>query len=213
MMQETIAIDFRLAYPLFPLPGTVLLPNTILPLHVFEERYRRMVRDTLDSHGFMAISMFKFDVSDDDYQNGKPELRPVTGFGQIVRYERLDGGRYVIFLQGVCRAEIVEETPHQGGYRTARVMPFDYEKFEDASLDEERSLILSLLETRIDADVLRDLIPAFDHGMPTKVMVDQLCDILCTNTEQKYALLREPEARARAHWLIRKLEHDWSPQG
>ena len=209
MMQETIAIDFRLAFPLFPLPTGVLLPNTILPLHVFEDRYRRMVRDALDSHGFMAVTMFNFDVSDEDYLKGKPSLRPVAGLGQIVRYERLEGGRYLILLQGVCRAEIAEEGPSRRGYRTARVMPFDYEKFEDPSLDEERHQIQSLLETRFDTDDLRDLIPSFESDMPTKVMIDQLSDILCTNIEQKYALLREPEGRERAQWLIRKLERDW----
>jgi Lon protease-like protein len=209
MMQETIAIDFRVAFPLFPLPATILLPNTILPLHIFEQRYRHMVSDALDSHGLMAVSMFNFDVSDEDYLKGKPSLRPVAGLGKIVRYERLDGGRYLILLQGICRTEIVEELSSDRGYRTARVMPFDYENFEDTSLDEERLLIKSLLSDRFNSDDLRDLIPSFDEAMPTKVMIDQLSDILCTNVEQKYALLREPEPRQRAHWLIRTLENDW----
>lgn len=41
--------------PVFPLPGVVLLPDQRLPLHIFEPRYRAMVRDSLSSHGWLVV--------------------------------------------------------------------------------------------------------------------------------------------------------------
>ena len=43
------------ALPLFPLPQAVLMPGTTMPLFVFEPRYKRMVRDALDSHRSIAV--------------------------------------------------------------------------------------------------------------------------------------------------------------
>ena len=43
------------AIPLFPLPGTVLIPHTMLPLHVFEERYRDMVDDAMKGNRYIAV--------------------------------------------------------------------------------------------------------------------------------------------------------------
>ena len=43
--------------PMFPLPGVVLLPHALLPLHIFEERYRAMTRDVLKGARFIAVSL------------------------------------------------------------------------------------------------------------------------------------------------------------
>ncbi|NNF42788.1 MAG: hypothetical protein HKN62_07035, partial [Phycisphaerales bacterium] len=55
-MAETILVNFRRSIPLFPLPETVLLPHALLPLHIFEARYRQMVRSCLDCAGQIAIA-------------------------------------------------------------------------------------------------------------------------------------------------------------
>ena len=41
--------------PIFPLPGTVFFPHTLLPLHIFEPRYRQMTQDVIDGHKHMAV--------------------------------------------------------------------------------------------------------------------------------------------------------------
>ena len=43
--------------PIFPLPGVVLLPGTLLPLHIFEPRYRAMVADALAGERTIGMSM------------------------------------------------------------------------------------------------------------------------------------------------------------
>ena len=44
-----------LRVPLFPLPGAILFPRSQLPLHIFEPRYREMVRDAIDGPGRIAM--------------------------------------------------------------------------------------------------------------------------------------------------------------
>ena len=48
--------SFSGSVPLFPLPGTVLLPGGLLPLHVFEERYREMLRDALAGERLIGMA-------------------------------------------------------------------------------------------------------------------------------------------------------------
>ena len=47
----------ELRVPIFPLPEVVFFPETVLPLHVFEPRYRQMVADCLAADGWMGVVM------------------------------------------------------------------------------------------------------------------------------------------------------------
>src|SRR5207248_4854208 len=51
--------DVLASLPIFPLPNCVLLPGGMLPLHVFEPRYREMTRDCLAGHQLMAVARLK----------------------------------------------------------------------------------------------------------------------------------------------------------
>ena len=100
------------AMPVFPLPGVVLFPRAILPLHIFEPRYRQMVADCMAGHRCMAMA-FTLDGSDD------PRLAPVAGAGIIVRYEPMSDGRSNLLLHGRARV-LLEELPFEPPYRRAR---------------------------------------------------------------------------------------------
>jgi uncharacterized protein len=103
--------------PLFPLPGVVLLPGTMLPLHIFEPRYRTMIADALLGDRTIGMAMLKpgWEASDDDSR-----IYPVGGAGEIVESEQLDDGRYNILLEGRFRFRVVEESA-PAPYRVARV--------------------------------------------------------------------------------------------
>ena len=107
------------ALPLFPLPRTVLFPKMVLPLHVFEPRYRQLVEDCREGHGMMGIPLLKPGY-EKDYE-GKPEIFPIFGFGVITQCERIDDGRYQIMLQGLGRVRLVEEIASDRLYRMASV--------------------------------------------------------------------------------------------
>lgn len=109
----------ELRIPIFPLPEVVFFPETVLPLHVFEPRYRQMVADCLAGDRWLSVVMLR-PGWEKDYQ-GRPPVHAVAGAGEIIQAEMLADGRYNILLDGRSRIRIVsEEAPDGRLYRTAR---------------------------------------------------------------------------------------------
>src|SRR5438309_1261471 len=79
------------ALPIFPLPQTVLFPGALLPLHVFEPRYRVMVKDCLLTHKAMAVALIGATSERDG--NRHPRIEAVAGIGVIVDHVQLADGR------------------------------------------------------------------------------------------------------------------------
>ena len=93
--------------PVFPLPNVVFFPRTYLPLHIFETRYRRMVRDAAASHQMIGMVLLK-EGWETDYE-GTPAIFPIGAVGRMVTVQGLSDGRFNILLQGLSRFEIQEE--------------------------------------------------------------------------------------------------------
>jgi Lon protease-like protein len=97
--RETISI--------FPLPGTIFYPNTHLPLHIFEPRYKQMVADALKGNRLIGMIIFKPGWEENYYQS--PEIVAVGCVGRIERAVSLDEGKYNLALLGLHRFQIVRE--------------------------------------------------------------------------------------------------------
>ena len=113
----------RISLPLFPLPETVFFPHTLLPLHIFEPRYRAMVADCLAGEKRMVVVRLLPGWEQDYY--GRPPIHTVAGVGEVVEVERLPDGRYNILLKGFARVLIEEELPPTEAYRVARCRPLE----------------------------------------------------------------------------------------
>ena len=124
-MSETIRVNFGKPIPLFPLPDTVLLPHAILPLHIFEPRYRRMVGTCLDGPGQIAIGTFE--RAESSRTGGSIPVRLAVCIGQIIHHDALPDGCYNILLHGVCRAKIrqIIEPESDRPYRMAKLVPLE----------------------------------------------------------------------------------------
>ena len=105
--------------PLFPLPGVVLFPHMVLPLHIFEPRYRQMTEDALRGDRLVGMTLLKPGWQANYL--GSPEVHPIIGVGKIIREERHESGTFDIVLSGLSRARIIEEVPSEKQYRIARV--------------------------------------------------------------------------------------------
>ncbi len=105
----------RIFLPIFPLPELAFFPRTLLPLHVFEARYRTMVMDCLARDKRMAVVGLK--PGYEPAYEGKPAVYPVAGVGRIVQCERLATGRFNILLKGEGRVRIDRELPSDTLYR------------------------------------------------------------------------------------------------
>jgi len=124
--------------PVFPLTGSLLLPGNLLPLNVFEPRYRNMVADALAGERY--IGLIQPLVPRQDHYNwvesaedpDTPELYSVGCLGRLDECEPQDDGRYLILLRGVCRFRVQRELALQRGYRRVAA---DYSEFQ-RDLDE-----------------------------------------------------------------------------
>ncbi len=106
------------ALPIFPLPGSVLLPGQVLPLHVFEPRYRALVSDALERTRVFGIAtlMPGYEANYDE----SPAVFPELGVGRIIRHQSVDGGRSNLLVEGVGRAWVAEELLTDRPYRVVR---------------------------------------------------------------------------------------------
>ena len=100
------------------MPSAVLFPHTVLPLHIFEPRYRALVRDALAGDKVMALA--QLEPGCEGHYAGRPRMRPMVCAGIIAWHEELDDGRYNIIVQGVARARLLEELPPDQLYREVR---------------------------------------------------------------------------------------------
>jgi len=117
--------------PVFPLTGSLLLPGNLLPLNVFEPRYRNMVADALEGDRYVGMIQPLVPRQDNwveaAQQPDDPALYTIGCLGRIEECEPQEDGRYLVLLRGVCRFRIERELPLHRGYR--RVMA-DYSDFE-----------------------------------------------------------------------------------
>lgn len=124
--ENSIQVNFGKPMPLFPLDTVTLLPQQLLPLHIFEDRYKQMVKHALDGAGQIAMAVYAPAATGaSKAKRPNPRLRPAVCVGQIMQHEPLEEGRYNLLVQGICRARILKELPAEQGrdYRLAFVEP------------------------------------------------------------------------------------------
>lgn len=196
--------------PVFPLTGVVLLPGTVLPLHIFEPRYRAMVEDALEAN--RIFGMIQPYVPQDDNrgpqagaENSAPDLYKVGCAGYIDKWEKLPDGRFFVELKGVNRFRLTEELQLRRGYRRVKAA---YHEFSDATLEHgwncDRPAILEALATYGKA-----------HGMQVKIeQAEKFSDLELINLlgvslpfhpAEKQALLEAPRLEDREEMLVNLL--------
>ncbi|MBY0308634.1 MAG: LON peptidase substrate-binding domain-containing protein [Phycisphaerales bacterium] len=210
--RETVSVDFGKPMPIFPLAQVTLMPHAVLPLQVFEPRYRQMARDILGASGQLALAVYEGEAwKDEDASSPPPPVRPAVCVGQVVQHERLGDGRYNLLVQGVCRAHIVREVPpaeHGRPYRIAHLKPVGVETEEDVMAG-ERSRLTALFA----ATSLKDLRHAesiveylADEEVPTSAILELVTFNLLPDPELRYRLLEEGNAMRRSAIIRTQLD-------
>ena len=142
--------------PIFPLPNVVLMPNASLPLYIFEERYKEMVRDCLEDEPYLSVALLQKGW---EQQPGTPRPYPIAGFGRITRVVRRPNDCMDIVIQGMGRIEMLdfhEDRAYlRAAVRTLNPAPAD-QTLVAQQADAMRQQFLDLLEHRgVAADQLR----------------------------------------------------------
>ncbi len=127
--------------PVFPLPGVVLFPHARLPLHVFELRYRTMVRDALSGGRVLALATL-CDGWEVDYHDSPP-FHPIGCLARFEQIEWLPNDCYDLVLEGVERVRfgrMTREFPYRAcEYEALPMAPYEA---DDPLADMERQALL-----------------------------------------------------------------------
>lgn len=194
--------------PIFPLSGVLLLPNTVLPLNIFEPRYLAMTRDALEiaqSGGTPLIGMIQ--PTESERRNPRPDVYKVGCVGAIADAAETQDGRILITLRGLCRFAIARELQVDTLYRQveADYTPFaeDFTRVQEGEADRERLLkALKAYGERRNLPIDWESI----HAAPDDLLVHSLSMICPFTAGEKQALLEAAQFRDRAALLTTLLE-------
>lgn len=198
-------VDLDGPVPLFPLPNVVLFPRAVLPLHIFEERYKAMTADAIEGSRRVAMALLR-PGWERDYC-GKPAIEPVVCVGRIISAERLPDGKYNFLLQGVARARVAREVPHDS-YRVARLVPLEEIRAMEIDVEPERRRLAQLFtdgpfSTLSLACQFKKLLAG---PLPTPDVADVLAFSFIEDVRLKQSLLAEADVRVRIARTIEGLE-------
>jgi Lon protease-like protein len=189
--------------PLFPLPNVVFFPRMPLPLHVFEPRYRAMVRDALRGPRLIGMVLLRGGWQDD--YAGRPPVFTTGTVGQMVRVEELADGRFDIVLRGLKSFHIRDERPPAHLYREARVAWRD--DVDDALDGRVRDALVGLVHRYLDRLGRKPSERStLDRDVDDAAFVNFFGQHLDLDPLERQALLEEPSTSARASRLIDVLE-------
>lgn len=186
--------------PLFPLPGVALFPDLPLPLHIFEPRYRAMLRDALAGSRFIGIVQIRPGATT---REGEPS--PIFSIGCAGRIEgvaEMEGGRSNIVLRGVSRFHIDEELPEGRPYRVARVSPLLEKVLDEEALTDSLARVLHEIG-QIDEGM--SLLARTDEA-PKALVVNMLAQLLPLGDLERQSLIEAPSVDDRARLLAEILD-------
>ncbi len=186
---------------IFPLPNAHLFPRAVLPLHVFEPRYRELLADCMAGDRAFAVAMLEpgFEAS----YGERPAVRAVCGVGQVIAHEPLGDGRSNILVRGVTRARIVEELPPERAYRQVRAVAMADVVRDDGELAPALHALIVLTDELArklpsGGDTLRGLARSqVDPG----ALADVLAAALVTDSDDRQLLLETVDVRTRVDAL------------
>jgi hypothetical protein len=194
--------------PIFPLPNVVFFPHTLLPLHIFEPRYRQMLADCLFGGRRLAVVLLRPGWEAEYY--GRPAVYSVAGAGEIVASEGLPDGHSNILLKGLGRIIIEGEVPSPKPYRIAlaswldEVYPPGGEDGLESQVDHLRGLCGNLVSA------LPEPVPALLEILTQRdapgVFVDRVSSLVVREPEERQRLLELSDVQQRIAEVIAVLE-------
>jgi len=205
------------------LPNVTLFPQALLPLYIFEPRYRRMLADALASHRMFAVAMRR--------SNGPREIPlPVAGLGLIrVAVKHKDGTAHLV-LQGLARVALGKAT-HYRPYRIHRVHALETPPSDGVTEDALLEKVRELLRTRFKlglpfpfpfmsevhanppaelppANTAKDVLSYLDSISDPERAADMVSCAVLTSPRERQTILEATDVQTRLRWLIKFLMRD-----
>lgn len=202
--------DFAGRVRLFPLPGLVVFPHAMQPLHFFEPRYCEMLADAMAGDGLIAMATVDPSVSTIASSVGvNPEIDPTVCIGKIVSHSELEDDRHNVLLVGIRRARIRSELNTGRSFRMADV-DVNEDIYPPLTAKERPWLKGKLLESFGNVipptqSVQKNLYELMAGPMSLGPITDIVSYMLPFSAEQKLKLLAIANVDKRAETLIKFL--------
>jgi ATP-dependent Lon protease len=183
--------------PLFPLPNVVLFPGMVLPLHIFEPRYKTMFRETLEKQGSFGIQYCPNSADDCSVPFS------VGTTVQVLEWEQLKEGRFNLLVLGKARFQVKAydySKPYlQGAVHWLQESREDsWQLFEDESqalIDDVRHLFtesVRLMHKILKTDTVYPVLPE-----SPELLAYFIAQQLKINLPQQQEILETPTAKER----------------
>ena len=182
---------------IFPLPGVILFPGLQLPLHIFEPRYRALVKDALARDRRIGM------IQPQRAEEGAP-LYQVGCLGKIEEVEALEDGRFNLILQGEARFRIVRELDTATPFRQIEAELLEdpphqtLSPVERAGFEREARRFAEAQGYRVDWDAVTTL--------DDTSLIDGVSQIAPFDAAAKQALLEAPNIAARCELLVQLMQ-------
>ncbi|MDX9753091.1 MAG: LON peptidase substrate-binding domain-containing protein [bacterium] len=207
-MKEEIRLEnFSGVLPLFPLSNVVLFPHIVLPLHIFEKRYQKLLRDALAGEKYIGMAVLK-PGWEKNYQ-GNPDIYSYACLGKIIQHHPLENGRSNIMLLGVKRVligDIISPRP----YRTAKVQllhdkpiefcPKKIRAYQDKLLELYGEIVIEFAASKRAFPTISTLDMSFSQ------ITDVIAASVGLDVKDQVDLLQNNDVENRADFLIVKME-------
>lgn len=198
-------VNFSGRLPLFPLPGVVLFPMTVLPLHIFEPRYRAMARHAIDGEKLIGMALLA-PGWESDYE-GRPAVHPMVCAGRLIHVAESPNGTFDILLEGLTRARVLSEEPG-GAFRVAKVeiVSEAHLATEDEGLWRQRlDMMLVQVAPEVAAPIRKVLGTLMNSQLPLGTILDLIAHALPAAAPAKQQVLEGADVEARARCVLELL--------
>ena len=185
------------------LPGAVLFPNSILPLHIFEPRYRAMLEWALEHHRMFCVAMMKPGITEAKTED---QFFHTAGIGLVSASVTQADGTSNLMLQGLARVRFTG-FPQRAPFYMAMLEPVPPIARDAAKVN----ALARKLREKCAAFRINDapLPVAFTDAIATitdpDVLADTVANSLLGDPMQRQHLLEQPDPEARLRELIRVL--------
>lgn len=189
------------------LPGVAFFPQALLPLHIFEPRYRQMLRDSLDSNRLFAVAGLDARKKAEAFE---PPYRVAT-VGIVRACQGREDGTSNLLLQGLTRVEVAEILGEEP-YRRVKIRPLSSApgatEEENARLRAQLSRLLST-RLRLGGEGPSELTKFIRSIDDPETFVDLAAFNLCHDARMKQRILETLNVRERltllSDWVRREV--------
>jgi hypothetical protein len=193
----------------FPLHGVAVLPGTPTPFHVFEPRYRALVRDALRGDRILAVPAL---LTAEGARELHPVVRPIAGACLVESEEEYDDGRFDIVVRGLARVRLLSELPSaEKAYREfrAEVLEDGFPAGGPAALEPELESLRQLvyeLSTRLPPESgAQALAEAVAQMKDASAIADLVAAAALSEPHARQAVLEELDVARRLERVLEEV--------